>query len=46
MYNRDVLGTRHNPAETALSRSTVGRLVRGDARLVWLDYNTGKEVLR
>jgi outer membrane protein assembly factor BamB len=27
MYNRDVLGTRHNPAETALGKDTVGRLV-------------------
>jgi polyvinyl alcohol dehydrogenase (cytochrome) len=26
MYNRDVIGTRHNPAEKALSRATVGKL--------------------
>jgi polyvinyl alcohol dehydrogenase (cytochrome) len=26
MYNRDVLGTRHNPGETALNKSNVGRL--------------------
>lgn len=27
MYNRDVLGTRHNPAEKHLSRDNVGKLV-------------------
>jgi glucose dehydrogenase len=27
MYNRDVLGTRHNPAEKALARDNVGNLV-------------------
>jgi glucose dehydrogenase len=27
MYNRDVLGTRHNPAEKHLSRANVGQLV-------------------
>jgi polyvinyl alcohol dehydrogenase (cytochrome) len=27
MYNRDVLGTRHNRGETALGRSSAGRLV-------------------
>jgi glucose dehydrogenase len=27
MYNRDVLGTRHNPAEKALSKENVGQLV-------------------
>jgi len=27
MYNHDVLGTRHNPAETQLTRATVGQLV-------------------
>jgi polyvinyl alcohol dehydrogenase (cytochrome) len=26
MYNRDVLGTRHNPAETAIDRTNAGRL--------------------
>ena len=27
MYNRDVLGTRHNPAEKVLGRDNVGKLV-------------------
>src|SRR5687767_11143806 len=27
MYNRDVIGTRHNPAEKTLARDNVGRLV-------------------
>jgi polyvinyl alcohol dehydrogenase (cytochrome) len=27
MYNRDVRGTRHNPAETAITKSNAGRLV-------------------
>ena len=26
MYNRDVIGTRHNPGETAIDRSNAGRL--------------------
>src|SRR6516164_19388 len=26
MYNHDVLGTRHNPGETAIDKSNVGRL--------------------
>ncbi len=26
MYNRDVIGTRHNPGETAISRENAGRL--------------------
>src|SRR5262249_19343389 len=26
MYNRDVIGTRHNPGETAIDKSNAGRL--------------------
>ena len=28
MYNRDVLGTRHNPAETALGKANAGRTLQ------------------
>ena len=27
MYNRDVIGTRHNPAEKVLGRGNVGKLI-------------------
>jgi glucose dehydrogenase len=47
MYNRDVIGTRHNPAERTLGRDNVGRLVekwrfpaRGSAEVVGIIHGT------